>query len=81
MKCPNVPIQFVNKWFNIIHLLTQQIDIGNLAVSWGYDMRTTEMIPGLPTRDYRREKHKKENHAVSVQLHLRRAKVQRSDVV
>lgn len=44
-------------------------------------MRTTEMIPGLPTRDYSREKHKKENHAVSVQLHLRRAKVQRSDVV
>ena len=67
MKCPNVsPIQFVNKRSKIIHLLTQQIDIENLAVSWGYDMRTTEMIPGLPNRDYSREKHKKKNHTVSV---------------
>lgn len=82
MKCPNVsPIQFINKWSNIIHLLPQQIDTGNLAVSWGYDMRTTEMIPGLPNRDYSREKRKKKNHTVSVQLHLRRARVQRSDEV
>lgn len=65
---------------NVILLLTDQICIENLVRSWGYNISTTEVIPTL-TEFIVRKGIKKKNQTISVQLHLRRAKVHRPDVV
>lgn len=76
----HVTYKICKQMANVILLLTEQICIENLVRSWGYNISTTEVTPTL-TEFKVRKGIKKKNQTISVQLHLRRAKVHRPDVV